>query len=335
MRINPTSSITRAATRKVGEKLNILTAPTHERYESGLALTGHNFYAIQGEHIKDWKDTYAKRPPNYTILKGQELPLHVDFDLVLSQNKFGQFQKLNTIAKALHLPLISVEHTLPHPQWGREYITATQNMRGQLNIFITDYSLEKWDWQDLGDTVVIPHMVDTDLFTPDGDSRKNHVLTVANDYIGRDWCLNFSSYKRVCLDKNLPVRPVGDTPGLSKPAKDTKELVHEYQTSSVFLNTAHISPIPTSLLEAMACGCAVVSCNTCAIPEYISHGVNGFLYNSDSEMYRCLELLLTKPELAREFGAKARKTIIQKCNKTSFIERWNNAFNFAIEKSYV
>lgn len=332
---NPTISILRAATRKSGTPLNILTAPTHERYESGLALTGHNFYGIQGQHIKDWKEIYAPRPHNYHILDGENLPIEVEFDLVLSQNKFGQFQKLERLAKLLHLPLISMEHTLPHPQWGPEYIAHTLQMRGQLNIFITDYSIEKWQWNDLGDTIVIPHMVDSDVFTPDGNSRKNHILTVANDYIGRDWCLNFSSYKRVCIDKGLPVRPVGDTPGLSKAAKDTKELVHEYQTSSIFLNTAHVSPIPTSLLEAMSCGCAVVSCNTCAIPEYISHGVNGFLYNTDSEMYRCLELLLEKPDLAIQFGQKARETILRKCNKTDFINRWNTAFEFVIEKGYL
>ena len=335
MRINPISSITRAATRKAGEKLNILTAPTHERYESGLAQTGHNFYAIQGEHIKDWKEVYAPQPSNYTILKGQELPSHIDFDLVLSQNKFGQFQNLNSIAKAMHLPLISVEHTLPHPGWPGDYITATQQMRGQLNIFITDYSLDKWSWQDLGDTMVIGHMVDTELFSSGEGVRKNHILTVANDYIGRDWCLDFQRYKRVCLDKGLPVRPVGDTPGLSRPAKDTRELVGEYNSSLIFLNTAHISPIPTSLLEAMACGCAVVSCNACAIPEYIQHGVNGLLYNNDEEMAQHLVALLSNEGLAQKLGRAARQTILEKCSKDRFLEQWNTAFEFTVQKGYL
>lgn len=336
MRINPVSSITRAATRKAGEKLNILCAPTHERYESGLAQTGHNFYAIQGEHIKDWKEVYAPKPDNYTILHGKELPVHVDFDLVLSQNKFGQFQQLSQLARALHLPILSVEHTLPHPGWGPEYIGATQNMRGQLNVFITDYSIEKWQWQDLGDTMVIGHMVDSDLFSNHGQIYKNNrILTVANDYIGRDWCLDFQRYKRVCLDKGLPVRPVGDTPGLSKSAKDTTELVGEYNSSRIFLNTAHISPIPTSLLEAMACGCAVVSCNSCAIPEYIQHGVNGFLYNTDEEMWTYLNDLLADESLANKLSRNARQTILEKCSKERFLQQWNTAFDFVAKKGYL
>ena len=50
--VSPLSYIIRAATRKPTEKLNILTFPTHERYESMLAKTGHNFYAYRAEGIK-------------------------------------------------------------------------------------------------------------------------------------------------------------------------------------------------------------------------------------------------------------------------------------------
>ena len=65
---NPVASITRAATRKFSEPLNILTFPTHERYESGLAKTGHDFYAFRAEGLKNWNEDYAKRPDNYYIL---------------------------------------------------------------------------------------------------------------------------------------------------------------------------------------------------------------------------------------------------------------------------
>ena len=54
--LSPITSIIRAATRKKEDKLNILTFPTHERYESMLAKTGHNFYAYRAEGIKDWNE---------------------------------------------------------------------------------------------------------------------------------------------------------------------------------------------------------------------------------------------------------------------------------------
>ena len=66
--LSPLAQIIRAATREQNEKLNILTFPTHERYESMLAKTGHNFYAYRAEGIKDWNETYAKMPENYIVL---------------------------------------------------------------------------------------------------------------------------------------------------------------------------------------------------------------------------------------------------------------------------
>ena len=66
------SSIIRGATRTPVEKLNILTFPTHERYETMLCKTGHNFYAYRAEGIKAAFDL-AKKDDIVAILgKGRE-----------------------------------------------------------------------------------------------------------------------------------------------------------------------------------------------------------------------------------------------------------------------
>ena len=59
------STILRQASRDLDAPLNILTFPTHERYEQGLAQTGHNFYAYRAEGIKDWNPNYGQIPDNY------------------------------------------------------------------------------------------------------------------------------------------------------------------------------------------------------------------------------------------------------------------------------
>ena len=142
---NPVASITRAATRKFSEPLNILTFPTHERYETSLAKTGHNFYAYRADGIKDWNTTHAPVPDNYYLLNKNlgenQIPLDLDFDLVLSQNKFGQFQIAHPLSRSLHLPLVSLEHTLPVPYWSDDVKEQTRNMRGDVNIFISNYIL--------------------------------------------------------------------------------------------------------------------------------------------------------------------------------------------------
>ena len=336
MPISPLSSIKRSATRLDGEPLNILTFCTHERYESLLAKTGHNFYAYMQDGIKTWNTSYAELPDNYTLLNpdlgSSQIPLGVDFDLVLSQNKFGQFQVAHPIARQLHLPLISLEHTLPVPHWPQSHRQALKGMKGHVNIFISEYSLGEWDWDDFKNTVIIHHGVDCEKFKPlDNNTRDPHCLSVVNDWINRDWCCGFQIWKRV--SEGFETKVLGDTPGLSEPA-GLDELVDAYQTSRIFLNTSTISPIPTSLLEAMACGCAVVSTATCMIPEIIKNGVNGFVTNDENKMREYIELLLSDEELAADMGRKAAETIRLEFSEDKFIENWNSVFHKAANITY-
>lgn len=326
---NPITSILRSATRKENEPLNILTFCTHERYETGVAMTGHNFYAYRAPGIKDWTTTYAPIPDNYILLdpqlKEHQIPRYVEFDLVLSQNKFGQFQLAYPFAQQMGLPLISLEHTLPMPQWSPGLREQLRNMRGDLNLFISEYSLGEWGWDCRSDTNVIHHMVDTDIFTPsDAKVKRRHILSVVNDWINRDWCCNFKGWQRIT--HGLPVKVLGDTPGLSKPAPSIPALVESYQESLVFLNTSTISPVPSVLLEAMACGCAVVSTATCMIPEIITNGYNGVISNDETVLRRACEELLNNPELAYQMGERARETITNRFGKTAFVNKWNEFF---------
>ena len=62
--------ILRDSTRHPEEPLNILTFPTHERYQTNLALTGHNFYLWQKPGtIKPWVKDYGDVPQNTILLE--------------------------------------------------------------------------------------------------------------------------------------------------------------------------------------------------------------------------------------------------------------------------
>lgn len=334
--INSLTGILRAVTRKQDEPLNILCAPTHERIETEIAKSGHNFYAFQHDSFKGWNTNYAPVPENYVLLNkalgNNQLPLEVEFDLVLSQNKFGQFQILSQLSKALHVPLISLEHTLPHPGWPKQQVEACREMRGNLNIFISDYSIKEWKWTDRKDTAVIRHGIDTTLFNVLQLPREPIIFSVVNDWINRDWCCNFQGWRRIV--KDLPVFVYGDTKGLSVPAPSTEALVDRYNRSRIFLNTSTISPVPTSLLEAMACGCACVSTATCMIPEVIQHGENGLISNNEKDLREFCELLLKDEKLAHKLGSAARRTIVEKFNEERFLDDWARIFNRAKDIVY-
>lgn len=329
-------SILRAATRQDGQPLNILTSPTHESYESGLAKTGHNFFAFRANGIKDWNRAYRPVPENYTLLDPalgeKQLPLDVDFDLVLSQNHAGQFQLLSQIARQLHLPLVSLTHTLPYPSWDDGQLAAIKAMRGDINVFISEFSRRAWGWED-NEAEVVHHGIDTEVFSPNKwVDKKQHLLSVVNDWKNRDWCCGYKLWQN--STKDLPVVVVGATPGLSEPAKSVHDLVLSYREAQVFVNTSLISPIPTALMESMACGCAVISTNTCMVPDVVSHGVNGMLAASAEELRSHCRTLLGDPELCKRLGDEARKTIVERFSQEKFVAGWNEIFQKAAAKVF-
>lgn len=330
--LSPVASLTRRGYRQ--PPYNILTFPTHERYESNLAQTGHNFYAWRQPDIKDWNATYAPVPENYILLAGQ-FPPGVQFDFILSQNKFGQFQVAHQLSEQLHLPLISLEHTLPVEQWPQEKKDYLRKMRGHINVFISEYSQKKWGFEG-EDSIVVHHGINTEVFRPyEAVERKPVILSVVNDWINRDYFCGYSFWRSATA--NIPksqLRVIGATPGLSEPAKSVDELVYEYRSCQIFCNTSLVSPVPTALLEAMSCGVACISTATCMIPEIIQHGKNGILVNSPEEMSQQLRRLLNEPDLCRELGNNARRTILERFSLESFVDKWNGVFDAAAATIY-
>ena len=309
--------------------LNILTCPTHERYESNLAKTGHNFFAIQGVNIKDWKDKYAKRPNNYKIIKQEEIP-YIGIDLVLIQQKFGQYQLLKPIAESLSVPSIVLEHTLPMNTWKKDDIKHFKKMSGELNVFISNYSKEEWGWKDEENCLVVPHGINTEKFKPivPIEKRNNYILSIVNDWVNRDYFCGYSLWKESM--NGLPVQFFGETKGFSIAAKDEDDLVNKYNENAIFLNTSLVSPIPTVLMEAMSCGCAVITTNNCMIPEVVKDGYNGILCNTAEEIKNSAITLLKRRDFCKILGENARKTIEKKYNLDRFVKAWNNIFMSAI-----
>lgn len=328
--LNTVKRIVELCNNRNDKKYNILTFPTHERYESQLAKTGHNFYSFHMKDGKKWNREQIKPPDNYYILPESQLCEYIPYDFILVQSKFWQYQVAQQINQMLMLPIIVLEHTLPTPQTiSIENIEKMKRMLGNINIFISEYSQSQWN---IGvDSDVIHHGIDTETFKPLDLQKDNTILTVANDFINRDYCLNYSGWKRVT--QGLPVDLIGDTKGLSVSASSTEELVESYNKCSVYFNSSTISPIPTSLLEAMSCGCAVVSTATCMIPEIIENGKNGFISNDEEELKNYIKMLLTDDEMRERLGKEARNTILEKFSQDTFINNWNNVFDTIYEVS--
>lgn len=329
---NSTKRLVHIANRQKPEKYRILTFPTHERYESQLCKTGHDFYSFHLPDLKKWNKEQCQVPSNYYILPESQACEYLNYDFILVQSKFWQFQVAQQINQFVHLPIICLEHTIPTPQTlSEEHVNMMRNMVGDINIFISEYSRKTWGIN--YNTNVIHHGLDTNTFKPLNINKEPHVLTVANDFKNRDYCLNYSGWSRIT--KDLKTRLIGENSEDYGPAKSIENLVEEYNKCYVYFNSSTLSPIPMSLLEAMSCGCAVVSTATCMIPDIIKNGINGYISNDENELRSYIDILLNDENKRLEIGNNARQTILEMFSEEKFIKNWQEVFDITYEVSRI
>lgn len=299
-------------------KLNILViGATHERYEQQLCKTGHNFFSIN--HGKEWNAEYAEIPKNYFLV--DYIPNEITFDLVLTHTSGERLGIALEYAKIMNLKVIRHTHVLPQSEEEVKYFNMQCNSL-TLDTFISTYSKNNWK----SNGIVVEHGLDTNVFADFNNQREMSVLSVVNYWASRDWACGWELYKNLRNQTSYNYNILGSNPGISYPAKSVNDLVGHYNKNAIFLNTSQFSPVPMALLEAMACGCAVVSTNTCMIPEIIQDGYNGFLCSTAEEIKEKLDLLHSNSDLVKELGTNARKTIMEKYNIKRFCDNWNEIF---------
>lgn len=340
MTANATRRSIRSLMRKVkrGDSLNIFTFATHERYEESLCKTGHNFYSFKCG--KEWDSTYAEVPSNYHIISS--VPESVDFDLVLSHTSCERLRLAHDLLSStknfpsnkISIPILRHCHVLPDIRLDtKNEIAEFESIPVDCNSFISDFNRKEWGYGE-SNAHVIKHGIDTEFWVPDESVAKEPVcLSVVNEWPSRDWCCGFNLWKQTA--QGLPISVWGKcteaNAGFSQPANNIEHLRQIYQSSRIFYNTSLHSPVPTVLMEAMACGCAVVSTATCMIPEIIEHGKNGLISNDPNELRGFLEMLLQNEDLAQKLGNEARKTVCEKYNLQKFVDNWNNLLYDTVE----
>ena len=91
----------------------------------------------------------------------------------------------------------------------------------------------------------------------------------------------------------------------------TSDPVALYQAADVFVQPSHVEGMSNSLLEAMACGLAVVCTSVGAAPEMVRNGMNGLLVppgNPDA-LAEALVHALIDPAIGDELGGAAVQTV--------------------------
>ena len=96
------------------------------------------------------------------------------------------------------------------------------------------------------------------------------------------------------------------------------ELASAYASGDAFLFPSSTETLGLVLLEAMAAGCPVVGANKGGIPDIISDGENGCLYNPDGENDGALSLIEATKKL---LGNEIERTEMRQAARSE-AERW-------------
>lgn len=325
------NSIVRKALRKPGEPLRILNFPAHERYESMLARSGHKFYDLPSAIT--WNEKQDPYPENHIPIDG--IPVDIDFDLILCgvPNLFANARKL---ARDWHLPIIILYLFVPPPKTKSETLEAEKKNYAQHEqiVFLNELMSLMWGWKPRENgSECIELGLDTDTFKIDPKAkRKNHIISVVNDWKNRDWSHGFNLWQEVT--KGFAIRPLGKTPGVSEEVS-FDQLVKEYQHSRIYINTGTGIVTSYALIEAMACGCAPVVSEQGDLKNIVEHGKTGFICKTPEDFKKYLKMLTEDEALATNIGKQASLAVSQRYGIKKFLERWNTILDKTSKRIYI
>ena len=208
--------------------------------------------------------------------------------------------------------------------------------------------------------VVIPYGIDTDRFVPPGADIKRHGFIACGRFVAKKSPLDtIRAFAKVASEiSEVQLTMIGDGELLEEAILLTQELkiedrvafkgvlkqteiVHELQKHAIFVQHSMRTEdndsegTPLSILEAAACGLAIVSTMHAGIPEVIQDGYSGFLVQEGDVEHmaaRMLELLNDK-KLQDEFGKNGRACIQSKYRLSDYITSLENELKLSSRKN--
>tara|TARA_Y100001968_G_scaffold149790_1_gene137049 strand:+ start:4626 stop:5777 length:1152 start_codon:yes stop_codon:yes gene_type:complete len=275
------------------------------------------------------------------------------------------------LAKTNNIPLIASYHThlpkyLEHYGMGMlepllwELLKAAHN-QAVLNLCTSTAMVKELSEKGIQHTALWQRGVDTDTFKPELRNQKMRKRLLGNFsdegslliYVGR-----LSAEKQIerikpVLDAlpNTRLALVGDGPHrqqLEKTFQNTsttfmgylsgEELASAYACGDAFLFPSSTETLGLVLLEAMAAGCPVVGANRGGIPDIITNGENGCLYNPDGPDEGSGSLIqatkqILGDEVERQFMRNAAREEAEKWGWGSSTEQLRRYYKDVLEQN--
>jgi glycosyltransferase involved in cell wall biosynthesis len=112
------------------------------------------------------------------------------------------------------------------------------------------------------------------------------------------------------LEKRIKSSPVLSKSVMLYPWSSKEELRGLYQTAHCFVNPSFEEGMPNTLLEAMACGLAVIASDIGGNNELVENNKNGLLFDVDKPVAlgKCMQEIMRKSDI-RDMGACSRSLV--------------------------
>jgi len=307
------------------QKLKILTTNVHEAWLTNICKTGHDFYGLMShERPNGWKTIERDCPHNWTEIDC----MYEDF----ADSEFRKYDILlintpqqrvfaNRGKKHSCIRVIEMNHCFPCYDWDLTQISwIRENCIANTHVFATKENASAWMHDG---AMICGHTVDESIFKPIDGGTRDYVLSVAYDFVERGKILGYDDWKQIV--SGIKYIHIGN--GENEIISTANELANNYYFNAcAFINTAILSPIPTVMLEAMACGCPVVSKDNSFIRSIFNNEENGFIYNNVFQAKKYIEMLLADRDYSSIIGSKSRELYNEKFSTKLFVDKWNNIF---------
>jgi len=105
----------------------------------------------------------------------------------------------------------------------------------------------------------------------------------------------------------------------------------------IYINSSYSESFPNALLEAMACGCCAIGSNVGGIPELITHGQDGLVFESQDEndLTEKLVMAVTNADLRQRMRVQAVKTAHERFSMALALERTASLYESLLVKRKV
>lgn len=333
--INAFTSTINAINRK-NDKFRIATFSVHEGFQVEMAKTGDEYIHVESPEGKKWDFDYREMPKNIVEMTREQFFKTDKVDLLVSHT-LPQKELCCALSKDFNIPHISLMHCYPNEKWSKRAIKEIkQRLVADYEIYTTLDQCYNWGGNpNVVGTYIIPHGIDINIFNAKNKQATPVVLTVGNYYKERSSELGFDRYSKIrsMFSSSLRFVHVGkSSDGWSKPASDVNELAEVYKTAGIFLNTCHRSVLPTTMLEAMACGLPIVSYPNPTIKEIIDVNKCGIVVNNETEAASAIEKFLSDKDFHETISNNCIKFVEKYYNSDIFINNWKNLYREATIK---